>query len=62
MLLLDQTSDDRGLQEAVREHKVRADQPAGVRHAPRVGVKHRHHRQHDIVRADAECVRQTDCE
>jgi hypothetical protein len=38
----------RRLQELLREHEVGADHPRRVRHAPRVGVEHRHDHEHPV--------------
>src|SRR3974390_2567491 len=41
-----------GVRDPGREQQVGAAQPAGVRHAPGVGVEHGHDRQQPVVLAD----------
>mmetsp|Transcript_23288 Transcript_23288/g.40259 ORF Transcript_23288/g.40259 Transcript_23288/m.40259 type:complete len:252 (+) Transcript_23288:163-918(+) len=49
-ICVDQSDQGRAIQPRPRQHHPRADHRAGIRRAPGVYMKHRHHRQHHVAR------------
>ncbi len=59
---VEQIDQARGIEVRPRHHQLGADHHRRERHPPGVGVEHRHHRQDDVVLADAHAVIEREAE